>query len=377
MGSIFLRKGDELVPMVETEYEEEAVLQELLERHPALLAGGEASPQEPAWLLVRREASMVLGDRGGARGFVDHLFLDAAGVLTLVEVKRSSDGRVRREVVGQMLDYAANIANWSEDAIRNMLAERCTSAGLDPDMAIADAFGSVDVDGLWASVRTNLAAERLRLVFVADAIPPELRRIVEYLNGQMSQTEVLAIEVKQYSDSSGAHETLVSRLVGQTESARQAKAQGIGRRWDRGSVLSTLAERRGPKAVAVARGIFDWVDRRGDLSDHFGSGSKDGSFQAGYWDDARYLWPFVLYTYGRIEIQFQPIARRPPFEDADLRKELHSRLSAIPGVELPPVDEAKRPSIDVDALREPASLSAFTDAMDWAFAQAAAAAPGR
>ena len=27
---------------------------------------------------------------------------------TLVEVKRSSDTRIRREVVGQMLDYAAN-----------------------------------------------------------------------------------------------------------------------------------------------------------------------------------------------------------------------------------------------------------------------------
>lgn len=377
MGSIFLRKEDELVPMVETEYEEEAVLQELLERHPALLAGDAASPEEPAWLLVRREASMVLGDGGGARGFVDHLFLDAAGVPTLVEVKRSSDGRVRREVVGQMLDYAANIGTWSDDAVRSMLAERCADAGLDADTAITDAFGSVDVGAFWANVRTNLAAERLRLVFVADSIPPELRRIVEYLNGQMSQTEVLAVEVKQYRDASGAHETFVPRLVGQTEAARQAKAQGAGRRWDRDSMLATLAERRGPKAVAVAREIFQWVDRRGDLREYFGSGSKDGSFQAGYWDEARYLWPFVLYTYGRIEIQFQPIGRRPPFEDADLRKELHSRLSAIPGVELPPVDEAKRPSIDVDALRQPESLSAFTDAMDWAFEQAAAAAPGR
>jgi hypothetical protein len=39
-----------------------------------------------------------------ARWSLDHLFLD---VPTLVEVKRSTDTRVRREVVGQMLDYAA------------------------------------------------------------------------------------------------------------------------------------------------------------------------------------------------------------------------------------------------------------------------------
>jgi hypothetical protein len=33
---------------------------------------------------------------------------DQNAVPTLVEVKRSSDTRIRREVVGQMLDYAAN-----------------------------------------------------------------------------------------------------------------------------------------------------------------------------------------------------------------------------------------------------------------------------
>jgi hypothetical protein len=34
--------------------------------------------------------------------------VDEAGVPTLVEVKRSSDTRARREVVARMLDYAAN-----------------------------------------------------------------------------------------------------------------------------------------------------------------------------------------------------------------------------------------------------------------------------
>ena len=38
---------------------------------------------------------------------------------TLVEVKRSSDTRERREVVGQMLDYAANaVVYWPIETIR-------------------------------------------------------------------------------------------------------------------------------------------------------------------------------------------------------------------------------------------------------------------
>jgi hypothetical protein len=47
-------------------------------------------------------------------------------------------------------------------------------------------------------VETNLQAGRIRLIFVADEIPPGLRRIVEFLNRQMDPTEVVAIEVRQH-----------------------------------------------------------------------------------------------------------------------------------------------------------------------------------
>ena len=60
-------------------------------------------------------------------------------------------------------------------------------------------------------------------MFVADEIAPELRSIVEFLNRQMTETEVLAIEVKQYVDTEGERQTIVPRVVGQTEAARAAK----------------------------------------------------------------------------------------------------------------------------------------------------------
>jgi hypothetical protein len=48
-----------------------------------------------------------IGDYDGA-DYVASGSADAAGVPTLVEVKRSSDTRARREVVAQLLEYAAN-----------------------------------------------------------------------------------------------------------------------------------------------------------------------------------------------------------------------------------------------------------------------------
>ena len=50
----------------------------------------------------------------------------------------------------------------------------------------------------WETVQTNLRAGKIRLIFAADEIPSELRRVVEFLNEQMNPAEVLAIEIRQY-----------------------------------------------------------------------------------------------------------------------------------------------------------------------------------
>jgi hypothetical protein len=64
---------------------------------------------------------------------LDHLFLNREGVPTLVEVKRSSNTQLRREVVAQMLDYAANAsAQWTVDSLRTWFEAECERKGADP-----------------------------------------------------------------------------------------------------------------------------------------------------------------------------------------------------------------------------------------------------
>ncbi|MGH2908340.1 MAG: hypothetical protein ACRDK8_03470, partial [Solirubrobacteraceae bacterium] len=123
MSGIYLRDGDRYVAMRETPYDAEDVLQELIERHPEMLAGGEESGH--SLILIRREAGVSEQEDAGVRWSLDHLYLDRHGIPTLVEVKRSSDTRSRREVVAQMLEYAAHartsftaerMADWLEEA---------------------------------------------------------------------------------------------------------------------------------------------------------------------------------------------------------------------------------------------------------------------
>jgi hypothetical protein len=133
----------------------------------------------------------------GGRWSVDHLFLDQDAVPTLVEVKRSSDTRIRREVVGQMLDYAANgVVYWPLEQLRELFVRQCERSGRLPEEVVAEVAGSeVDVEEFWEKAGENLRAGKVRMVFISDDIPRELRRVVEFLNGQMNPAEVIAIEV--------------------------------------------------------------------------------------------------------------------------------------------------------------------------------------
>jgi hypothetical protein len=139
-GSIFvLREDGTLIEMQETPYDSEALLQQLLADYSNLLAGDQINPDKPSrWLLVSREMR-VPGNDGADRGSLDHLFLDQDAVPTLVKVKRSENTQIRREVVGQMLDYAANgVAFWSVENIRRRYKATCAERNAEPIEKLAD-----------------------------------------------------------------------------------------------------------------------------------------------------------------------------------------------------------------------------------------------
>jgi hypothetical protein len=195
---------------------------------------------------------------------LDHLLLDQDAIPTLVEVKRSSNREIRRLIVGQMLDYAANaVTYWNIESLRAAYEEHVADLGGDPEDAIAGLVDDpeVDYDEFWERAKTNLRAGRIRLVFVADTIPTELQRVVEFLNERMSPTEVLAVEIRQYTG--GGEQTLVPRVLGQTAGARQKRASSSGRgshHWDRESFLATTAQTAGESDADVARRILVWSE---------------------------------------------------------------------------------------------------------------------
>jgi hypothetical protein len=368
-GSIFLMGDDgELLEMSEQPYEAETVLQELVASHPRLLAGDRGSGTQQEWLLVSREAALPSEPDGAGRWSVDHLFLDQEGVPTLVEVKRSSDTRIRREVVGQMLDYAANaVVYWPIEAVQGAFEETCRRDGLDSDARLSLFLGEAEPEEFWVRTKTNLQAGRVRMVFVADAIPGELRRIVEFLNEQMDPAEVLAIEVRQFVG--GGRRTLVPKLVGQTAEAERRKSTGRRQegQWDEASFLEELARISEPD-VAVARRLLEWAEDSG-LRIWWGKGRQTGSLFP-VLDHGQEGHTFVaLWTNGTVQGQFGQMQRKIPFTDLALRREFGRRLSRVAGVEVTEDMLDRFPSFGLEGLRAPDGMRVFLGALDWAVAE--------
>ncbi|GAK56933.1 hypothetical protein U27_03897 [Candidatus Vecturithrix granuli] len=221
---------DRLIALEEAEYMTEDMLQGFLEKYPDLLPGDQIAPENPRrWVLVAREMGIPGDEHETGRWSLDHLFLDQDGIPTFVECKRSSDTRIRREVVAQMLDYAANgIEYWSMERIRQAATETAQAQGdvLDEKISalLGDNIADTDVEQYWKTVETNLREHKVRLVFVADSTSKELRRLIEFLNEEMTHVEVLAVEIKQFQrEDRHGQKALVPRVIGLTESARNLK----------------------------------------------------------------------------------------------------------------------------------------------------------
>jgi hypothetical protein len=214
-------------------------------------------------------------------------------------------------------------------------------------------------------VQTNLRARKVRMLFVADVIPASLQRIVEFLNETMDPPQVLAVEIRKYAGGEPPRMSLVPRVFSQTAAA-SAKRGGTGRGepWTEARWWATLAK-RSPEAARAVRPVVEWAKQRmGDV--WMGSGSVDGSLTPlVYMADGRQFFPFVLWTYGTIEMQFAALSRRPPFDRLDLRRELGDRLNGLPGVSIPDEKLDKRPGMPMTALSAPAALEQFIATIEW------------
>jgi hypothetical protein len=325
-SAIYTVAGGNLTAMTPAAPKDEDEMQRLIGDHPEVIAD-----EDGPLLLVRREQPIADGE-AGARWSLDHLFVSRDGVPVLVEVKRAVDTRLRREVVGQLLDYAANgNAHWKAGVIAESFAATAAQTGHDPDLKLLEFLdGGMAPDAFWAQVDANFSAGRMKLVFVADAIPRELARIVEFLNEQM-RAEVRAVELSWFTG--GGVTALAPRVIGRTERAAASKSS-VGGALPPINREEWIANHLAPFGATTVAGADYFVTMVAEAGGRAEVTKAQGSILAVFDLPDTTLYPFSIAPYGRgmVSLNLGYLQSRPAYAGEDTRRLLYDQLTDIVGV---------------------------------------------
>lgn len=299
--------------------DEERELQLILEKNPDLLPGEQIAPDDPRrWLQIAREMPVPDPSTGTDRWNIDFFFVDQSAVPTFIECKRFEDTRSRREVVGQMLEYAANgHYYWDKEMIRDLAEKSAQKNGisleeslhkLQPDQEIA-------VDIFFEQVENNLREGQVRLVFFLEEAPMELKSVVDFLNKQMERSEVLLVEARQYKHND--MKIVVPTLFGYTEEARKVKrtitiTNGKRKKWDYSSFFADARVKLPEKSVKAIEKLFnECKSLSGDIV--WGTGKTAGSFLV-RWPQICPRTILAVFSHGRMELYFGALRDSEPAE---------------------------------------------------------------
>jgi hypothetical protein len=225
------------------------------------------------------------------------------------------------------------------------------------------------IEEFWEKTKTNLQAEKIRLVFVADQIQPELRRIIEFLNGQMDPAEVLAVEIPQYIGKS--QRAVVPRVIGLTAKAETAKGKRPPtEKWDIDSFIQSV-QSVNPDSVKPIREIYKWADDH-NLSFVWGSGAGGFTVCAKYMGNSVKIIKVEAGSYhgGGVRVFFYVgvVRTLPPFEDKSKILNVLERMNQIPGISIKKdiiEDKTPRyPGVPISCLQDEKALKLYLESLE-------------
>lgn len=156
-------------------YDEEWI-RDLLFKHPEAIPVGEIDPLFGPLIPVCRE--LTCGDAGSA----DSLYINHLGLPTLVECKLWRNPEARRDVIGQILDYARVLRHWTYTDLQRQAAQaRREQGGFSLFGLVAAHNPGLDETAFVDSVTKNLAHGRLLLLVIGDGIRAGVEAIAEYV----------------------------------------------------------------------------------------------------------------------------------------------------------------------------------------------------
>jgi hypothetical protein len=188
----------------------EAELQSLIQEYPTCLPIAEIDPLFCDPVAICTELSTPAGA-------IDNFMVTASGLPVLVECKLWRNPEGRREVVGQILDYAKELTRWSASDLQREVARRLGRGGNPILQLLREAGHSIDEVSFNDALTHNLRRGRFLLLIVGDGIREGVEAIAEYLQNHAGLHFSLGlVELPIYVLGDGRR-LVVPRILARTE----------------------------------------------------------------------------------------------------------------------------------------------------------------
>lgn len=188
----------------------EAALQDFVHKNPQCLPIAEIDPIYAGPVPLCREM------RTNA-GAIDNVMITPSGLPVLIECKLWRNPEGRREVVGQILDYAKELSRWTASDLQREVARHVKGEG-NPILALLREAGhAVDEIAFNDALTHNLKRGRFLLLIIGDGIREGVEAIAEYLQAHAGLHFSLGLVEMPIYDADGGLRLVVPRVLARTQ----------------------------------------------------------------------------------------------------------------------------------------------------------------
>ncbi len=351
MAKILLIEGENSKVIDKVKFTEEGKLQDYLEEYPSLIPLAEIVEGASALLCIGREV-------GVPSVAMDLLFIDKDGLLTVVETKLAKNPEARRTVIGQIIEYASYISQWTADDVYR-IANEYLKSNLDEAMQEMRE-GALSDEDFRSNIQQNLKNGKMRLIIAVDELIEPLRAMVTFLNSY-SNFDILLLQVSSFEESK-SRKILIPTVFGYTPPPPPQPPT-----WTEERFFQNLSQRCDKDVQETVRKLYDFVrdeEKRGKASLVWGRGRYSGSFTFCKlkWDKPK-IPIFTVNTDGLVGLNFGSMkAQGIKMEGLE---SFRITLNLIPGIKIAEevVRGDKWPSIKANILTQAENLKNFQDAV--------------
>ena len=188
----------ERIPLNEKHFQENW-LQKIIHKNPQILPIDDIESGFAPLISLGREISTSVG-------YIDNLYISPNGYLTIVETKLWRNPEAKREVVGQIIDYAKELTNWNftklNDGVKNSSQlYNNNSKGI---IELINDFEKIEEHEEYKiidNIERNLKRGRFLLLIVGDGIRESVEEMVDFLsNTPQIQFTLGLVELQFYKN---------------------------------------------------------------------------------------------------------------------------------------------------------------------------------